>query len=156
MRYLALILTFFIVFPLASRAADNLDQWLQAYSVKKKTLDGLTAALVDDIKASHNGDEAATRIESYATVYHEVAQTFQNLMPAFLKSNTAGTLSALERQSMIESSQRMSEVGRLLTSQSDAFDEALKPYQSDPRVSAALTTFANEGRALQAVGEKYK
>jgi hypothetical protein len=43
MRYLALIFSFFIVFPLASRAADNLDQLLQSYSVKTKTLDGLTA-----------------------------------------------------------------------------------------------------------------
>jgi hypothetical protein len=38
----------------------------------------------------------------------------------------------------------------------DAFDSALKPYQDDPRVSAALTAFSNEGRALQAVAQQYK
>jgi hypothetical protein len=156
MRNLAFVLSFFLILPVASYAADNLDQLLQAYSVKTKTLAGLTASLVADIQASHNGDEAATRIESYATVYHDVAQTFQNLMPAFLKSNTAGTVSALERQSMLESSQRMSEVGKVLTSESDAFDDALKPYQNHPRVSAALTTFLNEGRALQAMARQYR
>src|SRR6202035_2767510 len=140
----------------ASHGADNLDQLLQTYSVNTKTLAGLTALLVPDIQAAHNSDEAATRIESYATVYHAVAQTFQNLMPAFLKSNTAGTVTALERQSMIESSQRMSEVGKVLTGESDAFDEALKPYENDPRVSASVTTFANEGHALQAVAQKYQ
>ena len=84
MRKLAFILSFFFILPIATYAADNLDQLLQAYSVNTKTLSGLTQTLVADIQASHNGDEAATRIESYATVYHVVAQTFQNLMPAFL------------------------------------------------------------------------
>jgi hypothetical protein len=156
MRHLAFVLSFLFVLPAALYAADNLDQLLQAYSVNTKTLSGLTATLVGDIQASHNSDEAATRIEAYATVYHDVAQTFQNLMPAFLKSRTSGTLSELERQSMVESSQRMSEVGKILTSESDAFDDALKPYQNDPRVSSALNTFAKEGRALQAVAQQYK
>jgi hypothetical protein len=156
MRHLAFVLSLFLILPVASYAVDNLDQLLQTYSVNTKTLAGFTATLVPDIQASHNGDEAATRIESYATVYHAVAQTFQNLMPAFLKSNTAGTVTALERQSMIESSQRMSEVGKILTGESDAFDEALKPYENDPRVSAAVTTFANEGHALQAMAQKYQ
>jgi hypothetical protein len=49
-----------------------LDQLLQTYSVKTKTLAGATATLVADIQASQNADEAATRIESYATVYHDV------------------------------------------------------------------------------------
>src|ERR1700688_4351567 len=126
MRHLAFALSFLIILSIASYAADNLDQLLQTYSVNTKTLAGLTATLVTDIKASHNGDEAATRIEPYATVYHAVAQTFQNLMPAILKSNAAGSVSALERQSMIESSQRMSEVGKVLTGESDAFDEDRK------------------------------
>jgi len=156
MRHLALILGLFLILPVASYAADNLDQLLQTYSVNTKTLAGITATLVPDIQTSHNSDEAATRIESYATVYHAVAQTFQNLMPAFLKSNSAGTVTALEKQSMIESSQRMSEVGKILTGESDAFDEALKPYENDPRVSAAVTTFANEGHALQAMAQKYQ
>src|ERR1700722_14700054 len=104
MRHLAFILSFLLILPVASHAADNLDQLLQTYSVNTKTLAGFTATLVADIQASHNGDEAATRIESYATVYHAVAQTFQNLMPAFLKSNTAGTVSPLQRQSMLDSS----------------------------------------------------
>jgi hypothetical protein len=156
MRNLAVVLSFIFVLPLASYAADNLDQLLETYSVNTKTLAGLTATLVPDIQAAHNGDQAATRIESYAAVYHVVAQTFQNLMPAFLKSSKAGSISALEKQSMIESSQRMSEVGKILTSESDAFDEALKPYQNDPRVSAAVTTFANEGHALQALAQQYR
>src|ERR1700674_5281837 len=122
MRHLAFILSVFLILPVASYAADNLDQLLQTYSVNTKTLAGLTALLVPDIQAAHNSDEAATRIESYATVYHAVAQTFQNLMPAFLKSNTAGTVSALERQSMIESSQRMSELGKVLTDASASLD----------------------------------
>jgi hypothetical protein len=156
MRHFACILSLFFILPGALYAADNLDELLQAYSVNTKTLAGFTATLVPDIQASHNGDEAATRIESYANVYHAVAQTFQALMPAFLNSKTAGTLTPLERQSMIESSQRMSEVGKILTSESDAFDEALKPYENEPRVSAAVTTFANEGHALQAVAQKYQ
>jgi hypothetical protein len=156
MRHLALVLSLYLILPAASYAADNLDQLLQTYSVKTKTLAGFTATLVPDIQAAKNGDEAATRIESYATVYHAVAQTFQDLMPAFLKANTAGTVTALERQSMIESSQRMSEVGKILTGESDAFDEALKPYENDPRVSAAVTAFANEGHALQAAAQKYQ
>jgi hypothetical protein len=57
---------------------------------------------------------------------------------------------------MIESSQRMSEVGKNLTSESDAFDEALKPYENEPRVSGAVTTFANEGHALQAIAQKFE
>jgi hypothetical protein len=156
MRNLAFVLSLFFILPAVSYAADDLDQLLQSYSVSTKTLAGLTATVVADIQASHNSDEAATRIESYAAVYHNVAQTFQSLMPAFLKSNSAGTVTPLERQSMIESSQRMSEVGKVLTSASDAFDAALKPYQNDPRVSAALTTFVNEGRALQAMAQQYK
>jgi hypothetical protein len=156
MRSLAFVLSFFLLFSAASYAADDLDQLLQTYSVTTKTLAGCTATLVPDIQASHNADEAATRIESYATVYHNVGETFKNLMPVFLKSKTAGTLSALERQSMLESSQRMSEVGKVLTGESDAFDDALKPYQNDPRVSAALTTFSNEGNALQAIAQQYK
>ena len=156
MRNLALLLGLLFILPLASYAGENLDQLLQTYSVNTKTLAGATATLVGDIQASHNSDEAATRIESYATVYHAVAQTFQNLMPAFLKSNTAGSVSALERQSMIESSQRMSEVGKVLTDESDAFDETLKPYENDPRVSASVTTFANESQALQAMAQKYQ
>jgi hypothetical protein len=156
MRNLAFVLSFIFVLPLASYAADNLDQLLQTYSVNTKTLAGLTATLVPDIQSAQNGDQAATRIESYAAVYHVVAQAFQNLMPAFLKSSKSGSISALEKQSMIESSQRMSEVGRILTSESDAFDEALKPYQNDPRVSAAVTTFANEGHALQALAQQYR
>lgn len=156
MRKLAFILSFFFILPIATYAADNLDQLLQAYSVNTKTLSGLTQTLVADIQASHNGDEAATRIEAYATVYHEVAQTFQSLMPAFLKSQTGGSLSELERQSMVESSQRMSVVGKILTGESDAFDDALKPYQNEPRVSAALNTFAKEGRALLATAQQYK
>jgi hypothetical protein len=156
MRQLALALSLFLVLQVASRAADNLDQLLQTYAVNTKTLAGLTATLVPDITASKTSDEAATRIESYATVYHAVAQTFQSLMLAFLKSNTAGTVSALQRQSMIESSQRMSEVGKLLTGESDAFDAALKPYESDARVSAAVTAFANEGHALQAIAQQYQ
>jgi hypothetical protein len=156
MRNLAFVLSFILMLPLASYAADDLDQLLQTYSVNTKTLAGLTTSLVSDIQASHNGDQAATRIEAYAAVYHVVAQTFQNLMPAFLNSRKAGSVSTLEKQSMIESSQRMSDVGRVLTSASDAFDEALKPYQNDPRVSAAVTTFANEGHALQALALQYK
>jgi hypothetical protein len=156
MRQLALVLSLYLILPVASYAADNLDQLLQTYSVNTKTLAGFTATLVPDIQAAKNGDEAATRIESYATVYHAVAQTFQDLMPAFLKGNTAGTVTALERQSMIESSQRMSEVGKILTGESDAFDEALKAYENDPRVSAAVTAFANEGHALQAAAQKYQ
>jgi hypothetical protein len=156
MRHFALILGLFLILLGAVYASDNLDQLLQTYSINTKTLAGFTATLVPDIQASHNGDEAATRIESYANVYHAVAQTFQALMPAFLNSKTAGTLTPLERQSMIESSQRMSEVGKILTSESDAFDEALKPYENEPRVSAAVTTFANEGHALQAVAQKYQ
>lgn len=156
MRNLAFVLSFFFILPVASYAADNLDQLLQTYSVNTKTLAGLTATLVADVQAAHNGDEAATRIESYATVYHAVAQTFQNLMPSFLKANAAGTISALEKQSMIESSQRMSELGKVLTSESDAFDAALKPFQNDPRVTAAVTTFSNEGHALQAIAQQYK
>ncbi len=156
MRNLAFLLSFLFTFPAALYAADNLDQLLQSYAVSTKTLAGLSATLVADIQASHNSDEAATRIESYATVYHGVAQTFESLMPAFLKSNAKGSISALEKQSMVESSQRMSEVGKVLTSESDAFDEALRPYQNDPRVSAALTTFLNEGHALQAVAQQYK
>jgi hypothetical protein len=156
MRHFAFILGLFLILTGASYASDNLDQLLQTYSINTKTLAGFTATLVPDIQASHNGDEAATRIESYANVYHAVAQTFQALMPAFLNSKTAGTLTPLERQSMIESSQRMSEVGKILTSESDAFDEALKPYENEPRVSAAVTTFANEGHALQAVAQKYQ
>ena len=85
-----------------------------------------------------------------------MAETFKNVMPAFLKAKTAGTITALERQSMVESSQRMSELGRVLTSASDVFDTALKPYQNDPRVAAALTTFLNEGRAMQAIAQQYK
>jgi hypothetical protein len=156
MRHLALVLSFLFLLPLASYAAENLDQLLQSYAVRTKTLVGLTATLVGDIQASQNADEAATRIESYATVYHGVAQTFQNLMPAFIKSNTAGTVSALQRQSMLDSSARMTELGKILTNESDDFDSALKPYQSDPRVSAALTAFLNEGQALQAVAQQYK
>ena len=57
---------------------------------------------------------------------------------------------------MIKSSQRMSEVGKVLTDESDAFDETLKPYENDPRVSASVTTFANEGHALQAMAQKYR
>jgi hypothetical protein len=156
MRHLALVLSFLFLLPLASYAAENLDQLLQTYAVRTKTLVGLTATLIHDVEASQNADEAATRIESYATVYHEVAQTFQNLMPAFIKSNTAGTVSALQRQSMLDSSARMTELGKILTSESDDFDSALKPYQSDPRVSAALTAFLNEGQALQAVAQQYR
>jgi len=156
MRNLAVVLSFIFVLPLASYAADNLDQLLETYSVNTKTLAGLTATLVPDIQAAHNGDQAATRIESYAAVYHVVAQTFQNLMPAFLKSSKAGSISALEKQSMIESSQRISEVGKILTSESDAFDDALKPYQNNPRVSAAVTTLASEGHALQALAQQYR
>ena len=156
MRNLAVVLSFIFVLPLASYAADNLDQLLETYSVNTKTLAGLTATLVPDIQAAHIGKQAATQIESYAAVYHVVAQTFQNLMPAFLKSSKAGSISALEKQSMIESSQRMSEVGKILTSESDAFDDALKPYQNDPRVSAAVTTFASEGHALQALAQQYR
>jgi hypothetical protein len=118
MRHLAFVLSFFFVLQVASYATENLDQLLQAYSVKTKTLAGATATLINDIQASQNADEAATRIESYATVYHDVAQAFQNVMPAFLESKTAGTLSALEKQSMIESSQRMTEVGKVLTNAS--------------------------------------
>ena len=57
---------------------------------------------------------------------------------------------------MIKSSQRMSEVGKVLTDESDAFDETLKPYENDPRVSALVTTFANESQALQAMAQKYQ
>jgi hypothetical protein len=155
MRYLAFVFSFLLLLPVASYAADDLDQLLQSYSVVTKTLGGATATLISDIQASHNADEGATRIETYAIVYHAVAETFKNVMPAFLKAKTAGTLTALERQSLVESSQRMSEVGRVLTSESDAFDSAVKPYQNDPRVSAALTTFLNEGRAMQAIAQQY-
>ncbi|MBV9105449.1 MAG: hypothetical protein JO313_05430 [Verrucomicrobia bacterium] len=155
MRSLAFVLSFLIL-PLASYAADDLDQLLQNYSVNTKTLAGLTATLVADIQASANGDQAATRIESYAAVYHVVAQAFQDLMPVFLKASSAGTVSTLERQSMIESSQRMSEIGKILTSASDAFDDALKPFQGDPRVATAVTTFSNEGHALQAIAQRYR
>jgi hypothetical protein len=156
MRYLAFLFGFLLLLPVVSYAADDLDQLLQSYSVVTKTLGGATATLVSDIQASHNADEAATRIETYAIVYHAVAETFKNVMPAFLKAKTAGTITALERQSMVESSQRMSELGRVLTSESDVFDTALKPYQNDPRVAAALTTFLNEGRAMQAIAQQYK
>jgi hypothetical protein len=156
MRHLALVLSFLFLLPLASYAGANLDQLLQTYAVRTKTLVGMTATLIHDVETSQNADEAATRIESYATVYHEVAQTFQNLMPAFIKSNTAGTVSVLQRQSMLDSSARMTELGKVLTSESDEFDSALKPYQSDPRVSAALTAFLNEGQALQAVAQQYR
>ena len=156
MRHLGFVLSFFFILQIASYAAENLDQLLQTYSVKTKTLAGATATLVADIQASQNADEAATRIESYATVYHDVAQAFQNVMPVFLESKTAGTVSALERQSMVESSQRMTEVGKTLTDASDSFDAALKPYQNDSRVSAALTAFLSEGQALQAVAQQYK
>jgi hypothetical protein len=155
MRNLAFIFSFFLLLPAVSYAADDLDQLLQTYAVKTKTLEGATATLVSDVQGSHNADEAATRIESYAVVYHYVAATFKDLMPAFLKAKTAGTLTTLERQSMIDSSQRMSEVGKVLTSESDAFDSALKPYQDAPRVSAAVTAFSNEGQALQAVAQQY-
>ena len=57
---------------------------------------------------------------------------------------------------MIESSQRMTDIGKILTNSSDKFDEALKPYENDPRVTAAITTFANEGHALQSLAEQYK
>ena len=50
----------------------------------------------------------------------------------------------------------MSEVGKTLTSESDAFDEALKPYENDARVVAAVNAFSNEGHALQAMAEQYK
>ena len=156
MRYLPFLSGFFLLLAVTSYAAEDLDQLLQHYSINTKTLAGATATLVSDIEASHNADEAATRIETYAIVYHGVAETFKNLMPLFLKSKSAGTLTSLERQSMLESSQRMSEVGKSLTGASDAFDSALKPYQDDPRVSAALTTFSNEGRALQATAQQYK
>jgi hypothetical protein len=156
MRHLAFVLSFVFILPLASYATDNLDQLLQTYAVNTKTLAGLSAILVPDIQAAHNADEAAVRIETYATVYHAVAQTFQGLMPAFVKSKKADAVSALERQSMLESSQRMSEVGKTLTSESDAFDEALKPYENDARVVAAVNTFSNEGHALQAIAEQYK
>jgi hypothetical protein len=156
MRKLALAVSFVFILPLASYASDNLDQLLQTYAVNTKTLAGLSAILVPDIQAAHNADEAAVRIESYATVYHAVAQTFQSLMPAFIKSKKADAVSALERQSMLESSQRMSEVGKTLTSESDAFDVALKPYENDARVVAAVNAFSNEGQALQAMAEQYK
>jgi hypothetical protein len=156
MRHLALVLSFLFLLLPASYAAENLDQLLQTYSVRTKTLVGLTATLIGDIQASKNADEAATRIEAYATVYHGVAQTFQNLMPAFIKSNAADAVSALQRQSMLDSSARMTELGKILTSKGDDFDSALKSYQSDPRVSAALTTFLKEGQALQAVAQQYK
>jgi hypothetical protein len=156
MRYLALVFGFFLLLPVVSYAADDLDRLLQSYSAVTKTLSGATATLVSDIQASHNADEGATRIETYAIVYHAVAETFKNLMPAFLKAKSAGTLTALERQSLVESSQRMSEIGRVLTSESDVFDSALKPYQNDPRVAAALTTFLNEGRAMQAIAQQYQ
>ena len=156
MRKLAFAISFAFILPLASYAAENLDQLLQTYAVNTKTLAGLSAVLVPDIQAAHNADEAAVRIETYATVYHAVAQTFQSLMPAFIKSKKADAISALERQSMLESSQRMSDVGKTLTSESDAFDEALKPYENDARVVAAVNTFSNEGHALQAVAEQYK
>jgi hypothetical protein len=156
MRHLAFILSFIFILPVASYAADNLDQLLQTYAVNTKTLAGLSATLVPDIQTAHNADEAAMRIETYATVYHGVAQTFQSLMPAFLQSKKTNTVSALEIQSMLESSQRMSEVGKTLTGESDAFDEALKPYENDARVAAAVTTFSNEGHALQAMAEQYK
>jgi hypothetical protein len=156
MRHLAFVLSFIFILPMASYAADNLDQLLQTYAVNTKTLAGLSAVLVPDIQAAHNADEAAVRIETYATVYHTVAQTFQSLMPAFLKNKKEDTVSALEMQSMVESSQRMNEVGKTLTSESDAFDEALKPYENDARVAAAVNTFSNEGHALQATAEQYK
>jgi hypothetical protein len=156
MRKLALAVSLVFILPLASYASDNLDQLLQTYAVNTKTLAGLSAILVPDIQAAHNADEAAVRIETYATVYHAVAQTFQSLMPAFIKSKKADAVSALERQSMLESSQRMSEVGKTLTSESDAFDEALKPYENDARVVAAVNAFSNEGHALQAMAEQYK
>jgi len=100
MRYLAFLFSFILLLPAVSYAADDLDQLLQGYSVVTKTLGGATATLVSDIQASHNADEAATRIETYAIVYHAVAETFKNVMPAFLKAKTAGTITALERQSM--------------------------------------------------------
>jgi hypothetical protein len=156
MRHLACAFSFILILPLASYAADDLDQLLQTYAVKTKTLAELSAILVPDIQAAHNADEAAMRIETYATVYHAVAQTFQTLMPAFIKSKKANAISPLERQSMLESSQRMTEVGKTLTSESDAFDAALKPYENDARVAAAVNTFSNEGHALQAVAEQYK
>jgi hypothetical protein len=156
MRYLALVFGVFLLLPVVSYAADDLDRLLQSYSAVTKTLSGATATLVSDIQASHNADEGATRIETYAIVYHAVAEAFKNLMPAFLKAKSAGTLTALERQSLVESSQRMSEIGRVLTSESDVFDSALKPYQNDPRVAAALTTFLNEGRAMQAIAQQYQ
>ena len=96
MRCLAFVFSFFLLLPIASYAADDLDQLLQSYSVNTKTLAGATATLVRDVQASQNANEAATRIETYATVYHDVAETFKNLMPAFLKAKTAGTLTALE------------------------------------------------------------
>ncbi len=49
----------------------------------------------------------------------------------------------------------MSAVGKILTSASDAFDDALKPYQDDSRVAAAVTTFSNEGHALQVIAQQY-
>src|SRR4029077_7095646 len=120
MRNLGFVLSFFFILQVASYAAENLDQLLQTYSVKTKTLAGATSTLVADIQASQNADEAATRIESYTTVYHEVAQAFQNVMPVFLASKNAGTVSASEGQSMVESSQRMTEVGKILTNASDS------------------------------------
>lgn len=156
MRNFAFAISIAFILPLASYATDNLDQLLQTYAVNTKTLAGLSAILVPDIQAAHNADEAAMRIETYATVYHAVAQAFKTLMPAFVNSKKADTVSPLERQSMLESSQRMSEVGKTLTSESDAFDQALKPYESDARVAAAVNTFSNEGHALQAVAEQYK
>ena len=78
MRKLALAISFVLILPLASYAADNLDPLLQIYAVNTKTLAGLSAVLVPDIQTAHNADEAAVRIETYATVYHAVAQTFQS------------------------------------------------------------------------------
>src|ERR1700730_7840333 len=55
--------------------------------------ENLTSALAREIFGLHPSfsriDRRTTskRIESYATVYHDVAQTFKNLMPAFLKRN---------------------------------------------------------------------
>jgi hypothetical protein len=71
-----------------------------------------------------NAAEAAVRIETSATVYHAVAQTFQTLMATFIKCKKADTVSDW-RCNRCESSQRMSEVGKNLTSESDAFDKAL-------------------------------
>ncbi len=154
MRSLILACGLFLFLPVVSYAADDLDGLLQSYSSLTKTLQGASATLVSDVQASHNAAEGATRLETYAIVYHSVAEAFKNLFPAFRQAKSAGSVTEPERQSMLESSQRMIDLGKLLSSQSDALDAAIKPYMDDARFAAAVNRLLNEAQAMQAAAKQ--